>query len=308
VQTLAHEIGHAVHMWMAYEAQGHLMQDTPLTLDETASCFGEDLVFRKLLARIKSPSERKAMLMQKIENGISGIEVMIQNVDFEREVHNRQKKQGDMDIEEFSALWLEKLKERTGPDFAPGSGQEHDWSRLPYFFTALFYVYSYAFGESLVESLVEARQEGRIDDFEQKYLEMLKAGGTKHHKELLAPFGLDASQPDFWQKGFEVRSRRIDELERLVQNEKAALAALEGVKVTKTRGKDQYMLEVLHREDEAPDGYDTRSQGIADTLGVALGYEVKAHRGMIQLARADGVVAEKLDVIASRQQHGFPPK
>ncbi len=212
VMTLAHELGHGVHQVLA-GPQGHLMSDTPLTLAETASVFGEMLTFRALLAAETDPSRRKIMLAEKVEDMLNTVVRQIAFHEFERQVHDR-RRAGELTAEELGEVWLAVQRESLGPVFEFDDDYRLYWAYIPHFIHAPFYVYAYAFGDCLVNSLYAVYQES-TDGFAEKYLDMLRAGGTKRHKELLAPFGLDASDPGFWAKGLSVIEGLIDELERM---------------------------------------------------------------------------------------------
>ncbi len=212
VMTLAHELGHGVHQVLA-GPQGHLMSDTPLTLAETASVFGEMLTFRALLAAETDPSRRKIMLAEKVEDMLNTVVRQIAFHEFERQVHDR-RRAGELTAEELGEVWLAVQRESLGPVFEFDDDYRVYWAYIPHFIHAPFYVYAYAFGDCLVNSLYAVYQES-TDGFAEKYLDMLRAGGTKRHKELLAPFGLDASDPGFWAKGLAVIEGLIDELERM---------------------------------------------------------------------------------------------
>jgi len=212
VTTLAHELGHGVHQMLA-RPQGALMAPTPLTLAETASVFGEMLTFKALLKEIKDPKERKAFLAGKVEDMINTVVRQIAFYTFERKVHEA-RRQGELTPDQINAIWMEVQSESLGPAIDLRPGYEVFWTYVPHFIHSPFYVYAYAFGDCLVNSLYGLYEEAH-PDFVAKYFDMLKAGGTKHHSELLAPFGLDASQPEFWQKGLKVIEGMIDELERM---------------------------------------------------------------------------------------------
>jgi oligoendopeptidase F len=212
VMTLAHELGHGVHQVLA-APNGALMAPTPLTLAETASVFGEMLTFRKLLAATGDKKERKAMLAAKVEDMINTVVRQIAFYTFERSVH-AERKNGELTADRIGELWLDVQRESLGPAIEIKPGYETFWAYIPHFIHSPFYVYAYAFGDCLVNSLY-AVYEHAAEGFAERYLAMLAAGGTKHHSELLAPFGLDARDPSFWQGGLGVIERMIDELERL---------------------------------------------------------------------------------------------
>ncbi len=212
VMTLAHELGHGVHQVLA-AGQGALMADTPLTLAETASVFGEMLTFQSLLKSAPDKSARKAMLAGKVEDMLNTVVRQIAFYDFESRLHIA-RRQGELTPEAIGEVWMAVQSESLGPAFTFDEEYRHYWSYIGHFIHSPFYVYAYAFGDCLVNSLYAAYQSGQ-PDFQAKYLEMLKAGGVKRHKELLTPFGLNASDPSFWDKGLGVISGLVDELERL---------------------------------------------------------------------------------------------
>ncbi|MBN8914000.1 MAG: M3 family oligoendopeptidase [Rhizobiales bacterium] len=212
VMTLAHELGHGVHQVLAAR-QGALMAPTPLTLAETASVFGEMLTFRKLLDSAENPRARKIMLAQKVEDMINTVVRQTAFYTFERHVHS-ERRQGELTSEKIGEIWMQVQSESLGPAIHLGAGYETFWTYIPHFIHSPFYVYAYAFGDCLVNSLY-AVYEKASDGFAERYLEMLAAGGTKHHAELLAPFGLDARDPAFWQTGLNLIDRMISELESM---------------------------------------------------------------------------------------------
>jgi oligoendopeptidase F len=212
VMTLAHELGHGVHQVLAAK-QGPLMADTPLTLAETASVFGEMLTFQSLLRTAPDARTRKAMLAGKVEDMLNTVVRQIAFYDFETRLHAERRK-GELTPDAIGAIWMAVQSESLGPAFTFDDEYKHYWSYIGHFIHSPFYVYAYAFGDCLVNSLYAAYQAG-LPDFQAKYLDMLRAGGVKRHKELLAPFGLDASDPAFWDKGLGVISGFVDELEGL---------------------------------------------------------------------------------------------
>ena len=212
VMTLAHELGHGVHQVLA-AGQGALMAQTPLTLAETASVFGEMLTFRSLLDATKSKAERKAMLAAKVEDMLNTVVRQIAFYTFERRVHEA-RRQGELTSAQIGEIWLAVQRESLGPAIEFGAGYETFWSYVPHFIHSPFYVYAYAFGDCLVNSLYAVYQ-GAEEGFGERYFDMLRAGGSKHHSELLAPFGLDASDPGFWGQGLAVISGLISEIEEM---------------------------------------------------------------------------------------------
>ncbi len=212
VMTLAHELGHGVHQVLA-APNGPLMAPTPLTLAETASVFGEMLTFKKLLAQTTDKKQRKAMLAAKVEDMINTVVRQIAFYSFERKMHG-ERRNGELTADKICDLWMSVQSESLGPAIRLMPGYETFWAYIPHFVHSPFYVYAYAFGDCLVNSLY-AVYEKSANGFAERYLAMLAAGGTKHHSELLAPFGLDARDPKFWDGGLSVIANLIGELETL---------------------------------------------------------------------------------------------
>jgi oligoendopeptidase F len=212
VMTLAHELGHGVHQVLA-AGQGEMLSSTPLTLAETASVFGEMLTFQKMLENAKDQNERKVMLAGKVEDMINTVVRQIAFYDFECKLHDARSK-GELTPEDINALWMSVQAESLGPAFEFMEGYETFWAYIPHFVHSPFYVYAYAFGDGLVNALYAVYKNSPAG-FEDKYFEMLKAGGSMHHKDLLSPFRLDASDPKFWDQGLSMISGMIDELEAM---------------------------------------------------------------------------------------------
>jgi oligoendopeptidase F len=212
VMTLAHELGHGVHQVLAAR-QGYLMADTPLTLAETASVFGEMLTFRALLARETDPKRRKIMLAAKVEDMLNTAVRQIAFASFEIKVHD-ERREAELTPDRLGEIWLAVQRESLGPALSLDGPYQHYWAYIPHFIHTPFYVYAYAFGDCLVNSLYAVYQDAH-QGFAQKYLELLRAGGTLRHRELLAPFSLDAADPTFWSRGLSVIAGFIDELEQL---------------------------------------------------------------------------------------------
>ena len=212
VMTLAHELGHGVHQVLA-GSQGYLMSGTPLTLAETASVFGEMVTFRSLLETETDPAKRRIMLAAKVEDMLNTVVRQVAFYQFETRLHD-ERRGGEILPERLGEIWMGVQTESLGPAFEFSPDYNVYWSYVPHFVHSPFYVYAYAFGDCLVNALYSVFQDGH-PGFEAKYLDMLRAGGTKRHQELLAPFGLDASDPAFWRRGLDVIAGFIDELERV---------------------------------------------------------------------------------------------
>ncbi|MFO1129462.1 MAG: M3 family oligoendopeptidase [Rhodospirillales bacterium] len=212
VTTLAHELGHGVHQLLAGE-QGVLMADTPLTLAESASVFGEMLVFQALLATHTEPASRRRLLAGKVESMLNTVVRQIAFHDFEHRIH-AERQRGELAVERLGEIWLDTAHESLGPAFRFDDEYRYYWAYIPHFIHSPFYVYAYAFADCLVNSLYRVYSDG-CPGFQDKYVAMLRAGGTLRHRELLQPFGLDAGDPGFWRRGIEVIVDFIDELERL---------------------------------------------------------------------------------------------
>jgi oligoendopeptidase F len=210
VMTLAHELGHGVHQVLA-APNGALMAPTPLTLAETASVFGEMLTFRRLLDGTRDPVQRKAMLAAKVEDMINTVVRQIAFYSYERKVH-LERRNGELTADKLCELWMSVQDESLGPSIRLGEGYENFWAYIPHFIHSPFYVYAYAFGDCLVNSLYGVYEKAD-EGFVERYFALLAAGGTKHYSELLAPFGLDARDPAFWQIGLSMIEGLIAELE-----------------------------------------------------------------------------------------------
>ncbi len=213
VMTVAHELGHGIHQLLAAR-QGYLRADTPLTLAETASVFGEMLAFRGMLERTEDANARRTLLAGKIEDMINTVVRQAAFCLFETELHER-RRDGELTAEEIGDIWMRVQGESLGPAIRLGNEYRHYWSYIPHFVHTPFYVYAYAFGDCLVNVLYAVSQEAG-PSFVDAYLDMLRAGGTLRHQELLAPFGLDASAPGFWARGLGVIEQFIDEFEALL--------------------------------------------------------------------------------------------
>jgi oligoendopeptidase F len=212
VMTLAHELGHGVHQVLA-GGQGFLMADTPLTLAETASVFGEMLTFRALLAAERDPARHRVMIAGKVEDMLNTVVRQIAFVTFEMRIHD-ERRAGELTADHLAEIWLDVQGESLGPAIRLDGDYRWYWTYIPHFIHSPFYVYAYAFGDCLVNSLYAAYEDAH-EGFAARYLDLLRAGGSLRHRDLLAPFGLDAADPEFWSKGLGVIGGLIDELERL---------------------------------------------------------------------------------------------
>ena len=209
VATLAHELGHGVHQSLA-GAQGHFLASTPLTLAETASVFGEMLTFQAMLKA--TPREgRRALLAGKVEDMLNTVVRQIAFYEFERRLHEA-RADAELSVDDIGDIWMDTQHESLGDAFAYDDSYRPLWAYIGHFVHSPFYVYAYAFGDCLVNALYAAYEDGS-EGFEANYLDMLAAGGSKHHGELLAPFGLDARDPAFWDRGLARIAGFVDELE-----------------------------------------------------------------------------------------------
>ena len=212
IMTLAHEIGHGAHQILSND-QPQLLCDTPLTVAETASVFGEMLTFKELIKESGSNEEKKLLIAAKVEDMLNTVVRQIAFYEFEKEIHN-ERKLGEISTKKFEDIWMKTQKEALGDSVNLDEIIRPYWSYVTHFVRSPFYVYAYAFGDCLVNSLYGLYEKGH-EDFEEKYLELLRAGGSKRYDELLKPFGLDAKDPSFWQNGLDVIANLIDDLESL---------------------------------------------------------------------------------------------
>jgi len=210
VMTLAHELGHGVHQMLARE-QGYLLADTPLTVAETASVFGEMLTFQHLLGTCETPNQRKALLAGKIDDMLNTVVRQIAFYHFEQLVHQA-RRQGELAPDDLASIWQRTQEEALGSAVNIDPITHSYWAYISHFIHSPFYVYAYAFGDCLVNSLYAFYQQ-QPNGFETKYLDLLKAGGSKGYNDLLQPFGFDLKQEAFWQGGLQMISGFIDELE-----------------------------------------------------------------------------------------------
>lgn len=216
VQTLAHELGHGIHQVLAAK-QGFLNAQTPLTLAETASVFGEMLTFRALLEAETDALARRNLIASKVEDMLNTVVRQTAFFIFEQRLHGERREKGELSADRIGEIWLQTQRESLGAAVnLDVKGAENMWAGVPHFVHTPFYVYAYAFGDTLVNALYDAYDAAADKkEFADKYTAMLEAGGTKRHETALAPFGFDTGDAQFWKKGLGVISRYIDDIERL---------------------------------------------------------------------------------------------
>ena len=213
VATLAHELGHGVHQYLAAKKQGHFNSSTPLTVAETASVFGEMLTFKSILKGEKNIKEKKALLANKVEDMLNTVVRQIAFFEFEKQVHS-QRKISELSVNQICNIWMDVQSQSLGPSIVFEEEYKYYWTYIPHFIHSPFYVYAYAFGDCLVNSLYGVYEEGS-KNFDKRYINLLESGGSLKYKELLKPFNLNPSKSNFWKKGISVIENFIDELEEL---------------------------------------------------------------------------------------------
>ena len=213
VATLAHELGHGIHQYLSAKKQGHFNSSTPLTLAETASVFGEMLTFKSILKNEKNLINKKVLLANKVEDMLNTVVRQIAFYKFEKEVHS-QRKETELSIEKICSIWINLQKQSLGSAIEFDEEYKYYWTYIPHFIHSPFYVYAYAFGDCLVNSLYGVYEEG-VKDFDKKYITLLESGGSQHYRDLLKPFNLDPSKPNFWKKGILLIEKFIDNIEEL---------------------------------------------------------------------------------------------
>ncbi len=211
IATLAHELGHGIHQYLAGQKQTYFNSATPLTLAETASVFGEMLTFKSLLSITTKENERKGLLANKVEDMLNTVVRQIAFFEFEKHIHH-QRKIKELSVDEICKIWIDVQKKSLGPSIKFNDDYKYFWSYIPHFIHSPFYVYAYAFGDCLVNSLFNV-YESKLPKFEDKYITLLESGGSDTYDKLLKPFGLNPKKKDFWQKGVNVIENLIDQLE-----------------------------------------------------------------------------------------------
>ena len=211
VLILAHELGHGVHAALA-APQGVFHQHTPLTLSETASVFGETIVFGRLLERAESPESRLALLAESLEGSIATVFRQIAMNRFEDLAHSARRGEGELSVQRIGELWAESQEEMFGDAVDVTDGYRSWWSYVPHFIATPGYVYAYAYGQLLALSVYRRyREEG--DGFVDRYVEMLAAGGSKPPEELAKIVGVDLDDPGFWDAGLDLVAEQLENAE-----------------------------------------------------------------------------------------------
>ena len=213
VSTLAHELGHGVHQYLAAKKQGHFNSSTPLTLAETASVFGEMLTFKSILANEKNIKEKKALLANKVEDMLNTVVRQIAFFEFEKRIHNK-RRETELTVDQICNIWMDVQRESLGPSIDFEDEYKYYWTYIPHFIHSPFYVYAYAFGDCLVNSLYSVYEDS-LTNFDKKYITLLESGGSLKYRELLKPFNLNPSDSNFWKKGISLIENFIDELEEI---------------------------------------------------------------------------------------------
>jgi oligoendopeptidase F len=211
VLTLAHELGHGLHAALA-QPRGVFEQHTPLTLAETASVFGETLVFRRLLDAAETPASRLALLAENIEGSIATVFRQVAMNRFEDRVHTTRRDEGELSVDRFAEVWVQSQEEMLGDSVEITPGYRVWWSYVPHFIGTPGYVYAYAYGQLLALS-VYGRYLDEGEDFVPRYIELLSAGGSRSPEELAAIAGLDLADPEFWNDGLKLVRAQLDAAE-----------------------------------------------------------------------------------------------
>ncbi len=212
VSTLAHELGHGVHQYLSKE-QGQLQAGTPLTTAEMASTFGEMLVFDHIMNKEKDPEVRFSMRMKKAASTFATVFRQISMNRFEHEIHNARREQGELTTDQLSEFWQTTQQRMFGKSLTLREGHSLWWAQIPHFVGVVGYVYAYAFGELLVWALyAKYKQSG--GDFTEKYLNVLKAGGSDWPHNILAPLGVDLQDPEFWNEGLNLIDKFVRDTEK----------------------------------------------------------------------------------------------
>jgi oligoendopeptidase F len=223
VQTLAHELGHGIHQYLA-RTQGVLQADTPLTTAEMASVFGEMLVFQRLMKREQNPANKLAMLIGKIDDTIATVFRQIAMNRFEDRIHTARREHGELAADQFAAHWMETQRDMLQGSVTLGEHYRHWWSYIPHFLHSPGYVYAYAFGELLVLAMYARYLEDPVG-FPDRYVRLLEAGGSDWPHVLVGKVGVDLQNPEFWALGLSAVEELVEEAEKLAEAVEDAPAA-----------------------------------------------------------------------------------
>jgi oligoendopeptidase F len=216
VQTLAHELGHGVHQYLSRK-QGELQSSTPLTTAETASVFGEMLVFNKLMNNIDDPKEKLALLVSKIDDTIATVFRQISMNRFEDRIHTARREEGELTTEDFSRHWVETQNDLYGDSVTITDEYKLWWCYIPHFLHTPGYVYAYAFGELLVLALYDAYKNQK-NGFSDRYIELLEAGGSDWPHNIVGKMDIDIRDAEFWNRGLDLFESMIDQAEELAES------------------------------------------------------------------------------------------
>ena len=214
VLTLAHELGHGCHHQLRRK-NGTLNETTRMTTEEVASVFGEMLVFQSMLNNAKSDDEKISLLAMKINDMINTAIRQIAFHFFETRAHD-ERQNGELSSERLNQIWLEEMKESLGPSVEVDENSAYIWEQVGHFFFLPFYVYAYSFADCVVNSLYWLKLQNKVENFEDKYLELLSKTAIGDYKEIFAPFNLNPESHDFWQGGLNLISYYLDQMEELV--------------------------------------------------------------------------------------------
>ena len=214
VQTLAHELGHGVHQYLSRK-QGELQSSTPLTTAETASVFGEMLVFNRMMENLSDPKEKLALLISKIDDAIATIFRQVSMNRFENEIHHARRDGGELSTDDFSGYWHKTQHKLYGDSVELTDEYKLWWCYIPHFLHTPGYVYAYAFGELLVLALYDLYKKSDQKEFSEKYIELLEAGGSDWPHKIVAKMGVDITDASFWENGLQLFEEMISDAEKL---------------------------------------------------------------------------------------------
>ena len=213
VLTLAHELGHGCHHQLRLH-NGELNEHSRMTSEEVASVFGEMIVFQSLLKNMQNDKARLCLIASKVGDMINTAIRQIAFHFFELRAHN-ERRNGELTEERLSQIWVEEMRDSLGDSVVVDEDSAHIWSMVGHFFFLPFYVYAYSYADCFVNSLYQVKQSGKVENFADKYLDMLSKTALEDYEKILAPFGLNPNNAEFWEYGLALISAYIDELEKL---------------------------------------------------------------------------------------------